>query len=192
MKQLFMWICASMVALLLAACGGGDDDSSSQPESGSGATSMVSLQVTPPQGRIPVALGLQYVAQAVMSDGKVQDVTALGDLQWRSSDSAIATITSTGLATGVVPGKVTITASGVGANGTPVEARAQLEVSNAQAIGLQVAPPVTQVAAGLSKRFTATLQLSDGTTLDVTPEVSWASDDAGTATVAQGLATGPA
>ncbi|MFM5855318.1 Ig-like domain-containing protein [Aeromonas rivipollensis] len=190
MKQLFMWICASMVALLLAACGGGDDDSSSQPESGSGATSMVSLQVTPPQGRIPVALGLQYVAQAVMSDGKVQDVTALGDLQWRSSDSAIATITSTGLATGVAPGKVTITASGVGVNGTPVEARAQLEVSNAQAIGLQVAPPVTQVAAGLSKRFTATLQLSDGTTLDVTPEVSWASDDAGTATVAQGLATG--
>lgn len=190
MKQLFMWICASMVALLLAACGGGDDDSSSQPESGSGATSMVSLQVTPPQGRIPVALGLQYVAQAVMSDGKVQDVTALGDLQWRSSDSAIATITSTGLATGVAPGKVTITASGVGVNGTPVEARAQLEVSNAQAIGLQVAPPVAQVAAGLSKRFTATLQLSDGTTLDVTPEVSWVSDDAGTATVAQGLATG--
>lgn len=179
-----------MVALLLAACGGGDDDSSSQPESGSGATSMVSLQVTPPQGRIPVALGLQYVAQAVMSDGKVQDVTALGDLQWRSSDSAIATITSTGLATGVAPGKVTITASGVGANGAPVEAKAQLEVSNAQAIGLQVTPPVTQVAAGLSKRFTATLQLSDGTTLDVTPEVSWASDDAGTATVAQGLATG--
>ncbi len=190
MKQLFMWICASMAALLLAACGGGDEDSSSQPESGSGATSMVSLQVTPPQGRIPVALGLQYVAQAVMSDGKVQDVTALGDLQWRSSDSAIATITSTGLATGVAPGKVTITASGVGANGTPVEARAQLEVSNAQAIGLQVAPPATLVAAGLSKRFTATLQLSDGTTLDVTPEVSWASDDAGTATVAQGLATG--
>ncbi|MFM4977555.1 MULTISPECIES: Ig-like domain-containing protein [Aeromonas] len=190
MKQLFMWICASMAALLLTACGGGDEDSSSQPESGSGATSMVSLQVTPPQGRIPVALGLQYVAQALMSDGKVQDVTALGDLQWRSSDSAIATITSTGLATGVAPGKVTITASGVGANGTPVEARAQLEVSNAQAIGLQVAPPATLVAAGLSKRFTATLQLSDGTTLDVTPEVSWASDDAGTATVAQGLATG--
>lgn len=190
MKQLLMWICASMAALLLAACGGGDEDSSSQPESGSGATSMVSLQVTPPQGRIPVMLGLQYVAQAVMSDGKVQDVTALGDLQWRSSDSAIATITSTGLATGVAPGKVTITASGVGANGTPVEARAQLEVSNAQAIGLQVAPPATLVASGLSKRFTATLQLSDGTTLDVTPEVSWASDDAGTATVAQGLATG--
>ncbi|WP_394293619.1 Ig-like domain-containing protein [Aeromonas rivipollensis] len=190
MKQLFMWICASMAALLLTACGGGDEDSSSQPESGSGATSMVSLQVTPPQGRIPVALGLQYVAQALMSDGKVQDVTALGDLQWHSSDSAIATITSTGLATGVAPGKVTITASGVGANGTPVEARAQLEVSNAQAIGLQVAPPATLVASGLSKRFTATLQLSDGTTLDVTPEVSWASDDPGTATVAQGLATG--
>ncbi|MDM5123424.1 MULTISPECIES: Ig-like domain-containing protein [Aeromonas] len=190
MKQLFMWICASMAALLLTACGGGDEDSSSQPESGSGATAIVSLQVTPPQGRIPVALELQYVAQALMSDGKVQDVTALGDLQWRSSDSAIATITSTGLATGVAPGKVTITASGVGANGTPVEARAQLEVSNAQAIGLQVAPPATLVASGLSKRFTATLQLSDGTTLDVTPEVSWASDDAGTATVAQGLATG--
>lgn len=190
MKQLFMWICASMTALLLAACGGGDDDSSSQPESGSGATAMVSLQVTPPQGRIPVALELQYVAQALMSDGKVQDVTALGDVQWRSSDSAIATITSTGLATGVAPGKVTITASGVGVNGAPVEAKAQLEVSNAQAIGLQITPAAARVAAGLNKQFTAILQFSDGTTLDVTPEVSWGSNDAGTATVVQGLATG--
>lgn len=190
MKQLFMWICASMTALLLAACGGGDDDSSSQPESGSGATAMVSLQVTPPQGRIPVALGLQYVAQAVMSDGKVQDVTALGDVQWRSSDSAIATISSTGLATGVAPGKVTITASGVGANGAPVEAKAQLEVSNAQAIGLQITPAEARVAAGLNKQFTAILQFSDGTTLDVTRDLSWGSNDAGTATVVQGLATG--
>ncbi|MBV7598292.1 Ig-like domain-containing protein [Aeromonas sp. sia0103] len=151
---------------------------------------MVSLQITPPQGRIPVTLTQQYVAQAVLSDGKVQDVTALGDVQWRSSDSAIATITSAGLATGVAPGRVTITASGMGANGAPVEAKAQLEVSNAQATGLQVTPPHARVAAGLNKQFTAILQLSDGTTLDVTHDLNWSSDDAGTATVAQGLASG--
>ncbi|MBV7436888.1 Ig-like domain-containing protein [Aeromonas sp. sif2416] len=151
---------------------------------------MVSLQITPPQGRIPVTLTQQYVAQAVLSDGKVQDVTALGDVQWRSSDSAIATITSAGLATGVAPGRVTITASGVGANGAPVEAKAQLEVSNAQATGLQVTPATARVAAGLNKQFTAILQLSDGTTLDVTRDLNWVSNDAGTATVAQGLASG--
>lgn len=189
MKQIFRWLCASM-ALLLAACGGSDGDDSSSTDSGSGATTMVSLQVTPPQGRIPVTLTQQYAAQAVLSDGKVQDVTALGDVQWRSSDSAIATITSAGLATGVAPGRVTITASGMGANGAPVEAKAQLEVSNAQATGLQVTPPHARVAAGLNKQFTAILQLSDGTTLDVTHDLNWSSDDAGTATVAQGLATG--
>ncbi|WP_310596906.1 Ig-like domain-containing protein [Aeromonas aquatica] len=151
---------------------------------------MVSLQITPPQGRIPVALPQQYVAQAVMSDGKVQDVTALGDVQWRSSDSAIATITSTGLATGVAPGRVTITASGMGANGAPIEAKAQLEISNAQATGLQITPAAARVAAGLNKQFTAILQLSDGTTLDVTRDLSWSSNDAGTATVDQGRATG--
>ncbi|MGY3885103.1 Ig-like domain-containing protein [Aeromonas aquatica] len=151
---------------------------------------MVSLQITPPQGRIPVALPQQYVAQAVMSDGKVQDVTALGDVQWRSSDSAIATITSTGLATGVAPGRVTITASGMGANGAPIEAKAQLEISNAQATGLQITPAAARVAAGLNKQFTAILQFSDGTTLDVTRDLSWSSNDAGTATVDQGRATG--
>ncbi|MBV7436889.1 Ig-like domain-containing protein [Aeromonas sp. sif2416] len=151
---------------------------------------MVSLQITPPQGRIPVALTQQYMAQAVLSDGKVQDVTALGDVQWRSSDSAIATITSAGLATGVAPGLVTITASGVGANGAPVEAKAQLEVSSAQATGLQVTPAAARVAAGLNQQFTAILQLSDGTTLDVTRDLNWVSNDAGTATVAQGLASG--
>ncbi|MGY4106315.1 Ig-like domain-containing protein [Aeromonas encheleia] len=179
-----------MALLLLAACGGSDGDDSSSTDSGSGATTIVSLQITPPQGRIPVTLTQQYVAQAVLSDGKVQDVTALGDVQWHSSDSAIATITSAGLATGVAPGRVTITASGVGANGTPVEAKAQLEVSNAQATGLQITPAAARVAAGLNKQFTAILQLSDGTTLDVTRDLNWVSNDAGTATVAQGLASG--
>ena len=189
MKQLFMWIYVSMTALLLAACGG-DDGGDTSPDTGNGATTIVSLQITPPQGRIPVTLRQQYVAQAVLSDGKVQDVTALGDVQWHTSDSAVATITSAGLATGVAPGRVTITASGIGANGAPIEAKAQLEISNAQVSGLQVTPPRARVAAGLNKHFTAILQLSDGTTLDVTRDVNWVSDDATTATVNQGLATG--
>lgn len=49
----------------------------------------------------------QLKAVAQMSDGSAKDVTS--DTTWSSSDTTIATVSSTGLVTGVASGAVTIT-----------------------------------------------------------------------------------
>ncbi|HDX8593572.1 TPA: Ig-like domain-containing protein, partial [Aeromonas dhakensis] len=82
---------------------------------------VTALQLTPATASVAVGLEQQYTATALLSDGSSLDVTNHAALSWSSSDVAVATISATGtngkgLATGVSPGTVTITASGT-ANG---------------------------------------------------------------------------
>ncbi|WP_083243864.1 Ig-like domain-containing protein [Aeromonas sp. DNP9] len=189
----------SLFAMVLTACGGGDD--SGLPSQGGGGETLpaiVSLQVTPAIATVPVGLEQQYVAEALLEDGSVKDVTTNAALSWRSSNPAIATIDSRGLATGVSPGDVTITASGV-ANGVPIERSVSLTVSDAVVTELQVTPANSSVPAGLAKQFIATAYLSDGSTRDVTNNaaLSWSSDALSIATISnatdtKGQATGVA
>lgn len=52
---------------------------------------------------------VQFLAIGHYSDGSVEDLT--DQIVWSSSNSAVATVSSTGLVTGVSPGVVTITAT---------------------------------------------------------------------------------
>ncbi|WP_421215968.1 Ig-like domain-containing protein [Aeromonas enteropelogenes] len=161
---------------------------------------VTALQVTPPTTSVPAGLEAQFTAIATLSDGTTKDVTHQSALSWSSDDTATAIIENSrgkkGLATGIAPGTVIITASGT-ANGTTFSATAQLEVTNAVVTALQVTPPTTSVPAGLETQFTAIATLSDGTTKDVTHQsaLSWSSDDTATAIIEnsrgkKGLATG--
>lgn len=89
------------------------------------------LQVAPVTPTIAAGLAQQFTAIATLSDGSTLDVTSYTGLNWTTSDPAIATVSSLagskGLATGVIPGAVTITASG-SANSTLFSATAQLTV----------------------------------------------------------------
>jgi uncharacterized protein YjdB len=51
----------------------------------------------------------QFKATGTISDGTVEDITT--QVTWASSDPTIATISATGLTTGIAPGKATITAT---------------------------------------------------------------------------------
>ena len=51
----------------------------------------------------------QFKATGTISDGTVEDITS--QVNWTSSNPMIATISTTGLATGVAPGKTSITAT---------------------------------------------------------------------------------
>jgi uncharacterized protein YjdB len=185
----------SLLALIVAACGG-DDGAASQPNPVT--PTIVSLQVTPAQGHIPLGFEQQFIAQATMSDGTVKDVTADARLSWGSSNDAIVTIDDKGLAKGVMPGDVTITASGVTISGSTVSATAKLEVTSAVVTQLQVTPAVSTVPAGFETQFTATAYLSDGSALDVTTftGLSWSSSNTAIATIdsaeRKGMATGVA
>jgi hypothetical protein len=75
------------------------------------------ITVAPASAIIPVSSTQQFAATGHFSDGSTQDLT--NTATWSSSDTTIATISSSGLATGVkAGGPVTIQASQSGISGT--------------------------------------------------------------------------
>jgi hypothetical protein len=68
-----------------------------------------SIAVTPAIATIPKGLTQQYTATGTYSDASTADITS--SVTWASSATAVATIDSVGLATGVGDGSTNITAA---------------------------------------------------------------------------------
>jgi uncharacterized protein YjdB len=87
---------AIAIALGAAACG-----SSTTP------STVTSIAVT---GTTPaIGASSQFTASAAMSDGTTQDVTSLAT--WQSSNTSDATVSTSGLVTGVAAGTVVVQAT---------------------------------------------------------------------------------
>ncbi len=145
---------------------------------------LVTLVLTPPAPTIAKGETQAFTATGTYTDGTTPDLT--GTAAWTSSDPTIASIpASGGLATGLLPGQVTITAT-VGS----VSATATLSVTPPEVVSLAIAPANPSRAAGETVQLQATGTLTDGTTQDVTAAVTWSSDTPAVATIsAGGLAT---
>ncbi|WP_310597746.1 beta strand repeat-containing protein [Aeromonas aquatica] len=143
------------------------------------------LTITVPPLTLAAGLSSQLTASGTYSDGTSTDVTA--SVQWSSSDPAIATVSLTGLVTAVAPGTATITGTLDGQTAT-----LSVTVTNAtlNAGGLAISTPPLSLAAGQSSQLAANGTYSDGTTINVTANVQWSSDNPAVATVSQaGLIT---
>ncbi|WP_404837165.1 beta strand repeat-containing protein [Aeromonas media] len=146
---------------------------------------LTAIQVTPPNVSLIKGQTQQLTATATYSDNTTADVT--GHVTWLSDDAATATITATGLLTGVEQGSAEVTASLDGVTGNAV----QVTVTDAILTAIQITPPSVSVGKGQTQQLTATATYSDNTTANVTNGVAWLSDDAATATItATGLLTG--
>ncbi|EHV5558070.1 Ig-like domain-containing protein [Vibrio parahaemolyticus] len=156
------------------------------------------LQVTPATETTPVGLSKPFMATAILSDGVTTlDVTNDPAISWSSNNLDIATIISgqtsgNGVAKGERVGSVTITAQGTTPEGTVVSGSATLTVTDAVVTTLQVTPPLETTPKGLTKAFTATALMSDGTTVPVTDNtaVSWSTSDSAFATITTGQTNG--
>src|SRR5262249_27465799 len=82
-----------------------------------------------------------------------------------------------GVATGVQPGNVTISAVFNGQVGT-----ASLTVTNATLTSIAVTPSNASIGVGGSQPFTAKGTFSDGSVMTITTQVSWASSHPSVAT----------
>ncbi len=152
---------------------------------------IASIAVTPSNGTLPKGLSQQYTAIATLSDGTTSNITTTAT--WRSSDATIVNVSnaagSIGLALGTGVGTATIFADLSGKTGSTV-----LFVSSATISSIAVTPGNVSVAAGLKQQYTAIATLSDGSSVDVTTQVTWASSNSTAATISsaagsKGLAT---
>ena len=149
---------------------------------------LTSIQVGPAGVTLLVGAAQQYSATGTYNDGSVQ---SLSDVIWSVSPTTAASVTTGGLVKGIAAGSVTVTASSGTVSGT-----ATLTVQSAPLQSISVSPTnptVSLSSGGVTQQFKATGKYTDGTTQDITSQVTWNSTVQTVATVdSTGLATGRA
>jgi len=144
-----------------------------------------SINVTPVNLSVPLGVLQQYTATGSFSDGTTQDITNI--VTWTSSGTNIASITTSGLATALNLGTVTITATS-GAT----SANTSLNVNAANLASLVVTPGNSTIAPGTGQKFNAVGTFNDGGTRNLTGQVVWSSSNTGVATIGAGNGTAKA
>lgn len=182
-----MFSCALLLSAmaLLAGCG----------------TSLVdTIQISPTAQTVAAGQTAQFTAAGIIGHGShpssTEDVT--DQVTWTSSSPSVATINSSGLATGVSAGTTTVTASLNGFNGT-ITATATLTVTGASGgsasstiASLSILPSAQSVAIpGQTAQFIAIGTASSGATVNLSSQVAWISSSTAIATIgaSTGLAT---
>lgn len=150
------------------------------------SATLTSITISPYLPTFPVGGFQQFTATGTFSDGSSQDLT--NGVSWGSDNSAVATISSSGMATGVAAGAANLSAC-VGSVCDSTSAT----VVPATVVGVQVFPGSASIAAGTSQQFTAIATFSDGSTEDITSSATWTSSLPGSAPVnGNGLVTSSA
>ncbi len=146
-----------------------------------------SISVTPATASVTAGTAQQFTATATYSDGSTANVSS--SATWASSDTFVAVVNASGLATAAADGTATISATlnSVSGSGT-------VTVTAAPTLtGITVTPANASFAAGSTEQFTATANYGNGTTANVTSSATWTSSNTSIATIdASGLATGVA
>ena len=154
--------------------------------SGTGGA-LISLSIIPGSQAIATPnQATQFFAIGTTSEGATVNATNL--VAWYSSNAQVATVNSSGLATGVGQGGTTITAIATNSNNTVATGTASLTVSTgaAEAItALQVLPGAQAATAQTqqSQFFVLGTEGSTGLQYDWTSQVTWSSSNKAVATV---------
>jgi hypothetical protein len=166
--------CAALVAMMLlnTSCGG----------SGDSPTTVSSIVVIPSVSSTTVNGHQTFTANALNSVGNsVGTVT----LTWASSDTNIATIDTTGVATGKNGGTAQITASSNGVTSPPVNLTVFPNVGS-----VSVAPINVTIKVGQQQHFTATAKDVNGNNIP-NAVFNWSISFSGVASIdSNGTATG--
>ena len=175
---------------LAAGCGGGDSPTSpptSQPSTPTPtpppAPTVSTIEISPNTASLEVGRTQGFVATAKASDGSV-----IGGVNftWSSSNTAVVTINSAGVATAVSAGTATIRATGNGITSAP----ATITVTVAAVARVTIAPSSTQeLMVGEMVTFTATARTAGGA-IRGDASIAWASSDTSVVTITSaGVAT---
>jgi uncharacterized protein YjdB len=161
------------------AAGSAQITATSEGQSGSATLTVTVVPVatvTVALGASSVAPGQSTQATATLKDANGNTLTGR-TVTWASSNTAVATVSSSGLVNAIAVGSAQITATSEGKSGS-----ATLTVALAPVATVTVALGSSSLLAGQSTQATATLKDANGNTL-TGRTVSWASNNTGVATV---------
>jgi uncharacterized protein YjdB len=165
---------AAVALLALGACGGGGDG---------GPPAVATVSLSPTSAQVEVGLTTQLTASVQDSKGNALS----NPVTWSSSATTVASVSATGVVTGVAAGSATITAVAGGKQGT---ASITVVPPSVQSVAVSLAASTIEVA----RTTTATAVLRDvgGNTL-TGRQIAWTTGNSAIATVsAAGVVTGVA
>jgi len=160
-----------MMQLLLTGCSSKDD-----PVFIVAPSATFSITVTPFNASLLQGTTQNYTATKVDQSGTITDVT--NQVQWESSQTSIASVNSSGVASSISVGDTIIKATLDSVSGS-----AALNVHNKSLSAISVSPPLAVTIVGLDVTLAATAKFSDNSTQDITNNATWSSDNTAIATV---------
>jgi len=138
------------------------------------------LSISPSSATVPKGATQAFNATGTFSNNSTRDLT--DEVTWTSTNSSVLAISNAngtrGLATAVNAGSTVIEATLDG-----ISAAASANVTPATLVSLTLSPANPTTTSGNLVIFTATGIFSDGTTLDLTTNVTWTSGNVSVATI---------
>jgi hypothetical protein len=176
------------VLLVLSACGGGSKTSSVNTVVTPVVTTMT---LSPTNASLTVGNTMQFVATAGYSDGSSKVVTS--SAAWSSSDTSVAPIETTGqsnpgLASGMAPGNVNITASFSGVSAVTI---LNVTGTSGTLTSFNIGQIDASIAPGAKLQLFGYAQYNDGSVNWVTSTTNWTSSKTSVATIEDQGQTAP-
>jgi Bacterial Ig-like domain (group 2) len=136
-----------------------------------------------PSATVQTGGSIQMSAVGTYNDGSQK---TLSGVYWSSNPPTVATVSASGLVTGVEPGQTTITGAKETASGT---ATVTVTVGGLSSIRITTQDGLTNIAYGESEQFIAT-GTANGEQIDITDSVTWSTSPSSISGVSIAPSTG--
>jgi len=166
------------LSIVLGGCGGGGDSAGIAAPASSGQP-VASVSVSPSAPSLSAGTTLQL--SATTTDAANNVLTA-PTITWSSSDQARATVSATGLVTGVAAGQATISATSEGKVGAASVTVTTVPASTTPVASVAIYPAGTTLLPAQTWQLTGTTKDATGKVLDGRT-VTWSSSNTAAATV---------
>jgi len=143
---------------------------------------LTTITVDPVTPTVQAGSTLQMTATGTYDDGSTKTLTK--NIFWSTSDSTVATVSTTGLLAGVSVGTTTITANSANISGTTTAT-----ISVAGLTSIKITPATSSLSPNTQTQFSAIGTLQSGGTVDLTTSAQWTSSNTAVATVISGQVT---
>jgi len=146
------------------------------------AIALVDISLSPSFLTLAIDSSEQFTATGRYSDSSTEDLT--DTVNWASDNSSIATISTSPAETAGKLNSVAAGTSNITASIDAVSSSISITVSPATLQTIEISAPES-IAAGISEQIIATGMFNDGSTQDLSNQLSWTVDDPSIATIVE-------
>ena len=138
------------------------------------ASPLTAITISPDPLALVLGLKGSLVATGTYQNGTTQILTT--QVAWKATDVSVATVSNVGATAGQVTA-VGVGVTSVTATLSGILGKSAVNVVQAKLLSIAVAPATASVTAGAAQQFKATGNYDNGSTPDLTTQVTWTSSD---------------